>query len=124
MHMTFRVAFIALSALLSGCGESATPEDRAALLGFWDPEDGSKQIIEFKNNGEFDYYYAAILRMRWELTRVGRVDLSSVDGTVKWKCDYKIEGDRLTIGKSGGETCVSPGVAPPEPMPLTFRKMP
>lgn len=113
-----------LLAFLAGCGEAPAPEARSALLGVWDPEDGSKRIIEFKNNGEFDYRYFSTLRMHWKLIRAGRVDLSSVDGSVKWVCYYIIEGDRLTINRGKGETCISPGVTPPEPMPLVFRKMP
>lgn len=108
--------------VLAACGEAATPADRDALIGVWSPQDGTGRIIEFKTNGEFDYRYFATLRMHWELSRKGRLDLSSVDGGVKWTCAYAIEGDLLSIDDGSGKTCVSPGVTPPEPMPFTFRK--
>lgn len=117
-----RLAVFCLALAATGCGEPATPEHRNALLGIWEPEDGSKRIIEFKTNGEFDYRYAATLRMHWNLFRLGQLELSSVDGSVRWKCYYTIEGNRLTIDRGGNDTCISPGVTPPTPMPLSFRR--
>lgn len=117
-------AAMILLAVLSACGDPPTAEDRAELVGIWQPEDGSTQTVEFKPDGVFDYRYFATLRLDWELVRKGEVRLVTVDGSVTLTCHYTIEGDRLRIDNGSGETCVSPGVTPPEPMPLAFRKSP
>ncbi len=117
-------AAVALTALLLvGCGEAAEPADRDALIGVWKPEDGTTRTVEFKPDGVFDYKYFATLRLNWSLTRKGRIELSSVEGVGVLKCYFTIEGNQLRIDDGNGNTCVTPAATPPNPMPLTFRKV-
>jgi hypothetical protein len=115
---------LALVAALGGCGVPATPEERASLVGIWAPTDGSGQIITFHDDGVFDYLYFATLRMHWELGKQGEIKLSSTDGGVRWSCYYTLVDGLLHIDKGNGETCVTPGATPPDPMPLEFRREP
>lgn len=117
-------AVFALAGALVGCGDPPTAEDRAALIGLWLPEGGSTRTVEFKPDGVFDYKYFATLRLNWEMPKKGEISLSTVDGSVKLTCYYRIEGNRLLIDNGSGETCVTPSATPPNPMPLAFRKSP
>jgi len=117
-------AMTACIGLLSACGAPPTAEDRSALVGLWLPEDGSGQTVEFKQDGVFDYKYFATLRLNWDLAKKGELRLTTVNGVVKITCYYTIEGNRLRIDNGSGETCVTPSVTPPEPMPLSFTRSP
>ncbi|MCW5710032.1 hypothetical protein [Shinella sp.] len=124
-------AFIALLLALSliGCSSSATSEDRAALIGLWAPEDGSGLTIEFRENGEFDFVYAAaptrtILRVGWQLERKGSVDMLEHDGSVYKSCPYRIEGRMLTIDDGRGAECLRSATAPTVRMARRFQRVP
>jgi hypothetical protein len=117
-------AIVVGAGLLSGCGEPATAEDRAALVGLWLPENGTTKTVEFKVDGVFDYKYFATLRLNWEMRKKGEVELSTTNGAVKFTCYYKIEGNRLSIDNGSGETCVTPNATPPDPMALSFTRSP
>jgi hypothetical protein len=111
----------ALGLLLPSCSK-ATEEDRAAISGLWQPEDGTKRTVEFKADGEFNYLYFATLRLKWELGRKGQVLLKGSDGSAFKTCFYKIENSRLLIDNGSGDTCVTPAATPPSPMPISFRR--
>lgn len=113
---------LAVLAALCGCGKAATAEDRADLVGIWAPTDRSGQIITFHDDGVFDYQYLATLRMRWEVGNTGELKLSSIDGGVRWSCWYTLADGLLRVDNGKGETCVTPNVTPPEPMPMEFRR--
>lgn len=115
-----------LFGILAGCAQS-TPEDRAALVGLWLPEDGSPHTIEFKEDGEFDFIYDVtptlyILRLQWSLGRKGRVILASGGTTIT--CHYGLEGDRLSIDNGSGRECTRSATTPTTLMPRSFTRAP
>jgi len=112
--------------ILAGCAQSS-PEDRAALVGLWLPEDGSPHTVQFKHDGEFDFIYEVtpapyVLRLQWSLGRKGRINLASGGTTIT--CHYAIEDDRLSIDNGSGGECVRSATTPTTLMPRSFMRAP
>ena len=123
------VLAIPLFALLLADCAPATPEDRAALVGVWSPEDGSGRLIEFRDNGEFDFLYdpdppTTVLRVHWQLKRKGSVDILEHDGSLYKSCPYRIEETVLVIDGGDGGECLPSAAAPAVRMAKRFSRMP
>ncbi len=117
-----------LAVLTASCAQS-TAEDRKALIGLWQPVDGSPHTVEFKSNGEFDFIYqggrpVSVLRLGWDLGRKGRVNIKLHDGSIARTCHYSIEADRLAIDDGSGAECLRSATTPTTLMPRSFRRAP
>ena len=117
-----------VTASLLSC-RPATEEDRKALVGLWVPDDGSRQTIEFKENGVFDFVYdphppRIVLRVKWSLSTKGEVDIRQDDGSPYKTCRYSIEADKLAIDDGSGSECLKISVTPTTVMPKAFTKSP
>ena len=119
--------WLALFALMLASCAQATEEDRKALVGLWQPEDGSRHTVEFKDNTEFDFVYDAgpprtVLRLNWELDRKGRVNIKRPDGSIARTCYYTVTTDRLEIDNGSGAECLRSAATPTTLMPRSFRR--
>jgi hypothetical protein len=129
MMTSSRTLLIALmSGSLLAC-RPATEEDRKALVGLWVPDDGSRQTIEFKENGVFDFVYdphppRTVLRVKWSLSTKGEVDIRQDDGSPYKTCRYSIDAGKLAIDDGSGSECLKISVTPTTVMPKAFTKSP
>ena len=117
------------SGLLACWPDTATEEDRKALVGLWLPDDGSRHTIEFKDTGVFDFVYDAgpprtVLRIKWSLDSKGKVDIREDNGARYKTCRYSITGGKLTIDDGSGAECLRSATTPTTLMPKAFIKGP
>ncbi len=121
--MTRRFRYLAALLLVTACAPQATEADRAALIGIWQPTDGSIHALEFRADGDFDFIPAqgVVHRQAWSLPSKGSVTLTPYDGGAgPTTCTYSIAADVLTIG-DGDKTCLRYAAYEVD-MPRTFKR--
>ena len=130
MKVSHILSIVLMGFSLAACWpETASEEDRKALVGVWVPDDKSGHAIAFRPDGVFDFLYdtgppRTVLRLKWSLDTKGKVDIRGDDGSRYKTCPYSIDSGKLTIDNGSGAECLSPAVTPPVPMPRTFTKQP
>ena len=130
MKVSQTLSIVLMATSLAACWpETASEEDRTALVGVWIPDDGSRHDIAFRPDGVFDFLYdvgppRTVLRVKWSLTNKGKVNILQDDGSHYKACRYAIDAGKLTIDDGSGNECLSPAVTPKIPMPKTFTKSP
>jgi len=130
MKISHTLSIVLMPFSLAACWpQTASDEDRKALVGVWIPDDGSRHDIAFRPDGVFDFLYdtgppRTVLRLKWSLDTKGKVDIRGDDGSHYKTCPYSINSGKLTIDNGSGAECLSPAVTPPVPMPRTFTRSP